>query len=201
MDNQREDQEMKRELGLLDATMLVVGSMIGSGIFIVSADITRSVGSAGWVILIWVISGLITLTAALSYGELSAMFPKAGGQYVYLREAYNKFVAFLFGWSTFTVIQTGTIAAVGVAFAKFSAYIYAPVGPDHILFSLGSFKFNAAQLLSILMIILLTWINSRGVKNGKIIQTLFTITKIVSLFGLIIFGLTTAFRSEIWHAN
>ncbi len=201
MENQREDQEMKRELGLLDATMLVVGSMIGSGIFIVSADITRSVGSAGWVILIWVISGLITLTAALSYGELSAMFPKAGGQYVYLREAYNKFVAFLFGWSTFTVIQTGTIAAVGVAFAKFSAYIYAPVGPDHILFSLGSFKFNAAQLLSILMIILLTWINSRGVKNGKIIQTLFTITKIVSLFGLIIFGLTTAFRSEIWHAN
>lgn len=196
-----EDQEMKRELGLLDATMLVVGSMIGSGIFIVSADITRSVGSAGWVILIWVISGLITLTAALSYGELSAMFPKAGGQYVYLREAYNKFVAFLFGWSTFTVIQTGTIAAVGVAFAKFSAYIFPAVGPDHILFSFGNFKFNAAQLLSILMIILLTWINSRGVKNGKIIQTLFTITKIVSLFGLIAFGLTTAFRSEIWQSN
>src|SRR5690242_9249246 len=121
-----EDQEMKRELGLLDATMLVAGSMIGSGIFIVSADIVRHVGGAGWLILIWILTGIITLMAALSYGELSAMFPRAGGQYVYLKESYNKLIAFLYGWSFFTVIQTGTIAAVGIAFAKFAAYLYPP---------------------------------------------------------------------------
>ena len=121
---QENDQEnFKRELGLLDGTMLVVGSMIGSGIFIVSADIARQVGSAGWLTLIWLISGLITVIAAVSYGELSAMFPKAGGQYVYLKEAYNKLIAFLYGWSFFAVIQTGTIAAVGVAFSKFAASI------------------------------------------------------------------------------
>ena len=111
----------KPTLGLVDATMLVAGSMIGSGIFIVSADITRNVGSAGWLIFVWLITGFMTLTAALSYGELSAMFPKAGGQYVYLKEAYNPLVGFLYGWSFFAVIQTGTIAAVGVAFSKFAA--------------------------------------------------------------------------------
>ena len=117
MENHDEDNNLKRELGLLDGTMLVVGSMIGSGIFIVSADIARQVGSAGWLTLIWLISGVITMIAAVSYGELSAMFPKAGGQYVYLKEAYNKLIAFLYGWSFFAVIQTGTIAAVGVAFS------------------------------------------------------------------------------------
>lgn len=194
-------QEMKRELGLLDATMLVVGSMIGSGIFIVSADITRNVGSAGWLILIWVISGMITLVAAISYGELSGMFPKAGGQYVYLREAYNKLTAFLFGWSTFLVIQTGTIAAVGVAFAKFAAYVYPPFSDTNVLYQAGGFQLNAAQLVAIVIIVLLTWINSRGIKNGKIIQTLFTITKIVSLAGLIVFGLFAAFRTDVWQEN
>jgi APA family basic amino acid/polyamine antiporter len=118
--------KLKHELGLLDGTMLVAGSMIGSGIFIVSADITRNVGSAGWLIAVWLITGFMTLTAALSYGELSAMFPKAGGQYVYLKESYNKLIAFLYGWSFFAVIQTGTIAAVGVAFSKFAAYLYIP---------------------------------------------------------------------------
>jgi APA family basic amino acid/polyamine antiporter len=201
MENQTENHEMKRELGLLDATMLVVGSMIGSGIFIVSADITRNVGSAGWLIIIWVLTGVITLMAALSYGELSAMYPKAGGQYIYLRESYNKLVAFLYGWSFFMVIQTGTIAAVGVAFAKFAAYLYEPLGDQHILFESGSFKINAAQLVAIVTIVLLTWINSRGVKNGKIIQTLLTVIKILSLFGLIIMGLLFAFRSEVWNAN
>lgn len=201
MENQTENHEMKRELGLLDATMLVVGSMIGSGIFIVSADITRNVGSAGWLIIIWILTGVITLMAALSYGELSAMYPKAGGQYIYLRESYNKLVAFLYGWSFFMVIQTGTIAAVGVAFAKFAAYLYEPLGDQHILYDLGSFKINAAQLVAIVTIILLTWINSRGVKNGKIIQTLLTVIKILSLFGLIIMGLLFAFRSEVWNAN
>src|SRR6476620_10024039 len=117
-----EPTEMKRELGLLDATLIVAGSMIGSGIFIVAADITRNVGSAGWLIAVWLITGLMTLIAAVSYGELSAMFPKAGGQYVYLKEAYNPLIGFLYGWSFFAVIQTGTIAAVGVAFSKFAGY-------------------------------------------------------------------------------
>jgi APA family basic amino acid/polyamine antiporter len=123
MSKESNPSKMKHELGLLDATMLVAGSMIGSGIFIVSADIVRNVGSAGWLIALWVATGFMTLTAALSYGELSAMFPKAGGQYVYLKESYNKLIAFLYGWSFFAVIQTGTIAAVGVAFSKFTAYL------------------------------------------------------------------------------
>ncbi|MCC9018838.1 MULTISPECIES: APC family permease [Flavobacterium] len=199
---QENDQEhFKRELGLLDGTMLVVGSMIGSGIFIVSADIARQVGSAGWLTLIWLLSGLITVIAAVSYGELSAMFPKAGGQYVYLKEAYNKLIAFLYGWSFFAVIQTGTIAAVGVAFSKFAAYLYEPLSDENILYELGFFKLNAAQLVSIFTIIVLTFINSRGVKNGKILQTVLTIIKILSLLGLIIFGLTLGAKASIWDAN
>lgn len=199
---QENDQEhFKRELGLLDGTMLVVGSMIGSGIFIVSADIARQVGSAGWLTLIWLLSGFITVVAAVSYGELSAMFPKAGGQYVYLKEAYNKLIAFLYGWSFFAVIQTGTIAAVGVAFSKFAAYLYEPLSDENILYELGAFKLNAAQLVSILTIIILTFINSRGVKNGKILQTVLTIIKILSLLGLVIFGLTLAAKASVWDAN
>ncbi|GGG98011.1 amino acid transporter [Parapedobacter pyrenivorans] len=193
--------DMKRELGLLDATMLVAGSMIGSGIFIVSSDIVRHVGSAGWLIFIWILTGVITIIAALSYGELSAMFPKAGGQYVYLREAYSRLVAFLYGWSLFMVIQAGTIAAVGVAFAKFAAYIFPSLSDEHILLDLVIVKINAAQLVSIGTIVILTWFNARGVKNGKIIQTVFTIVKILSLGGLIIMGLFGAFNTEIWNAN
>lgn len=193
--------EFKRELGLLDGTMLVVGSMIGSGIFIVSADIARQVGSAGWLILIWLISGLITMIAAVSYGELSAMFPNAGGQYVYLKEAYNKLIAFLYGWSFFAVIQTGTIAAVGVGFSKFAAYLYPPLSDENILYELGDFKLNAAQIISIITIVLLTYINSRGVKNSKILQTVLTIIKILSLFGLIVFGFILAAKADIWNAN
>lgn len=193
--------EFKRELGLLDGTMLVVGSMIGSGIFIVSADIARQVGSAGWLILIWLISGLITMIAAVSYGELSAMFPNAGGQYVYLKEAYNKLIAFLYGWSFFAVIQTGTIAAVGVGFSKFAAYLYPPLSDENVLYELGDFKLNAAQIVSIITIVLLTYINSRGVKNSKILQTVLTIIKILSLFGLIVFGFILAAKADIWNAN
>jgi APA family basic amino acid/polyamine antiporter len=200
-EEQHEDKHLKRELGLLDGTMLVVGSMIGSGIFIVTAGMTQLVGSAGWLTLIWVISGLMTMIAAVSYGELSAMFPKAGGQYVYLKEAYNELIAFLYGWSFFAVIQTGTIAAVGVAFAKFTAYLYPPVSDQNILYEIGDFKLNAAQLLSIAIIIILTYINSRGVKNGKYIQTIFTVAKIASLFGLIIFGFILAAKADVWNAN
>ncbi|MGZ3763772.1 MAG: APC family permease [Mucilaginibacter sp.] len=192
--------QMKHELGLLDGTMLVAGSMIGSGIFIVSADITRNVGSAGWLIAVWIITGFMTLTAALSYGELSGMFPKAGGQYVYLKEAYNKLIGFLYGWSFFAVIQTGTIAAVGVAFSKFTAYLIPQVSEDNILFQQGFIKISAAQLVSIGLILLLTYINTRGVKSGKIIQTTFTLTKLLSLFGLIAFGFI-ALNSGTWHMN
>ena len=192
--------QMKHELGLLDGTMLVAGSMIGSGIFIVSADITRNVGSAGWLIAVWLITGFMTLTAALSYGELSGMFPKAGGQYVYLKEAYNKLIGFLYGWSFFAVIQTGTIAAVGVAFSKFTAYLIPAVSEDHILFDLGFVKISAAQIVSIFIIVILTYINTRGVKSGKIIQTIFTLTKLLSLFGLIIFGLVSLSKGT-WHMN
>src|ERR1700744_2871940 len=166
--------KLKHEFGLLDGTMLVAGSMIGSGIFIVAADIIRNVGSSGWLIAVWLITGFMTITAAVSYGELSAMFPKAGGQYIYLKEAYNKLVGFLYGWSFFAVIQTGTIAAVGVAFSKFTAYLIPAVSEDNILFTthLGSsaFSLSAAQCVSMVMIVLLTAINTRGVKSGKIVQ-------------------------------
>lgn len=201
MESENQDTSFKRELGLLDGTMLVVGSMIGSGIFIVSADITRQVGSAGWLILIWVLTGIVTVIAAVSYGELSAMFPKAGGQYVYLKEAYNKLIAFLYGWSFFAVIQTGTIAAVGVAFSKFASYLYEPLSDANILYSVGSFHLNAAQLVSIVTIMLLTYINSRGVKDGKMLQTFLTIIKILSLLGLILGGFFFAANTKVWDAN
>ncbi|MBC7567052.1 MAG: amino acid permease, partial [Pedobacter sp.] len=201
MKKDTQDGSFKRELGLLDGTMLVVGSMIGSGIFIVSADIARQVGSAGWLIAIWIVTALITMIAAVSYGELSAMFPKAGGQYVYLKESYNKLIAFLYGWSLFAVIQTGTIAAVGVAFSKFAAYLYEPLSNENILFELGKFQLNAAQIVSIITIIFLTYVNSKGVKDSKMLQTILTIIKILSLFGLIIFGFTLAAKAEVWNAN
>jgi basic amino acid/polyamine antiporter, APA family len=191
----------KQSLGLLDATMIVVGSMIGSGIFIVSADITRSVGSAGWLILVWVLTGLLTLTAALSYGELSSMYPRAGGQYVYLKEAFNPLTGFLYGWSFFAVIQTGSIAAVGVAFSKFAAYIFPGLGEQHILADLGGIKISAAQLVSIGLIVALTYINTLGVREGKWIQTIFTLAKILALAGLVIFGFLLAARKGIWQAN
>ncbi|MBT1705028.1 APC family permease [Chryseosolibacter indicus] len=194
------ETKFKPVLGLWDATMIVAGSMIGSGIFIVSADIVRNVGSAGWLIAVWLITGFMTITAAVSYGELSGMFPKAGGQYVYLKEAYNPLVGFLYGWSFFAVIQTGTIAAVGVAFSKFTAYLVPGVSEDIVLLNLGFITISPAQLLSIATIILLTYINTRGVEGGKLIQTTLTATKLLSLFGLIIFGLVMM-RSDVWNAN
>lgn len=193
-------QEFKPSLSLLDATMVVAGSMIGSGIFIVSADITRNVGSAGWLIVVWLLTGLMTLIAAVSYGELSGMYPKAGGQYVYLKEAYNPLLGFLYGWSFFTVIQTATIAAVGVAFSKFLAYLIPGVSEDLVAFDLGFLTISPAQLVSIALIVLLTYINTRGVKEGKFIQTSFTVTKLLSLFGLIIFGLIFL-KPDVWSAN
>lgn len=191
----------KPTLGLLDATMVVAGSMIGSGIFIVSADITRTVGSSGWLIFVWLLTGFMTLTAALSYGELSAMYPKAGGQYVYLKEAYNPLIGFLYGWSFFAVIQTGTIAAVGVAFSKFAAYIFPTLSEKHIVLNLGYVQISAAQLVSIILVVLLSYINTRGVKEGKFIQTTFTLAKLLALFGLIFFGFLIGAKAGIWEAN
>jgi APA family basic amino acid/polyamine antiporter len=197
-----ENNEFKPSLGLLDATMLVAGSMIGSGIFIVTADIARNVGSAGWIIFVWVLTGFMTISAALSYGELSGMFPKAGGQYVYLKEAYNPLVGFLYGWSFFAVIQTGTIAAVGVAFAKFAGYFFPALNmqDQNILFQLGALKIYPAQLVSIGVIVLLTYINTKGVKEGKAIQTTFTISKLLALFGLILCGFLFVEHS-FWSEN
>ena len=205
-----ESQSFKPTLGLMDATMIVAGSMIGSGIFIVSADILRNVGGTGWLILVWVITGFMTLTAAMSYGELSGMFPKAGGQYVYLKEAYNPLTGFLYGWSFFAVIQTGTIAAVGVAFAKYAAYLIPALREDNYMIRIQTgtntcgdpthFTISAAQLVSISLIGLLTYTNTRGVKGGKWIQNIFTSTKLLALFGLIIAGFL-AFRPEVWNAN
>ncbi|KAA9039281.1 amino acid permease [Ginsengibacter hankyongi] len=200
----------KPSLRLFDATMIVAGSMIGSGIFIVTADITRNVGSAGWLIIVWLLTGFMTLTAALSYGELSAMFPRAGGQYVYLKEAYNPLTGFVYGWSFFAVIQTGTIAAVGVAFSKFAAYLYHPLSETNYLLKIstglseagvpGYFTISVAQIVSIILIAFLTWTNTKGVKGGKWIQNIFTSTKIISLFGLIIAGIIF-FKPEVWNAN
>jgi APA family basic amino acid/polyamine antiporter len=196
-------------LGLLDGTMIVAGSMIGSGIFIVSADITRNVGSAGGLLLVWLITGFMTIAAAVSYGELSGMFPKAGGQYVYLKEAYNPLAGFLYGWSFFAVIQTGTIAAVGVAFSKFAAYFFPalemPSGvrkvSENIAFHLLSLNIYWGQVVCIILIVALTWINTRGIESGKWIQRIFTFTKLFSLFGLIVLGLVIGASYEVWKHN
>ena len=195
-----------RSLSLLDGALLVMGSMIGSGIFIVGADIARYVGSAGWIIAVWVITGIMTITAAVSYGELSGMFPKAGGQYVYLKESYNKLTGFLYGWSLFAVIQTATIAAVAIAFAKFSGYFFPVLNltNDNILFTTGSVTVYPAHVVAIGVILLLTYINSRGVKEGKVIQLIFTLSKLLALFGLILFGfllVKESFFAENWQTG
>lgn len=201
---QENKTEFKRSLTLTDGVLIVAGSMIGSGIFIVSSDIARQVGSAGWMIAIWLMTGIMTVFAAITYGELSSMFPKAGGQYVFLKEGYNRLVGFLYGWSFFSVIQTGTIAAVGVAFSKFAGHFIKPLemSEENILFSIGeSFKIYPAQLVSIALVVFLTWVNARGVKEGRFIQRGFTFTKLFSLFGLIIFGFLLAFNTDIWNSN
>lgn len=195
-----QETSFQRSLTLTDATMIVAGSMIGSGIFIVSADMVRHVGSPGWLILVWLITGFMTITAAVSYGELSGMYPKAGGQYVYLKEAFNPLAAFVYGWSFFAVIQTATIAAVGVAFAKFMAYLIPSVSEDLVTLDLGFLKISPAQLVAIVLILFLTYINTRGIKSGKLIQNTFTFTKLASLLGLIAFGFIM-FQGDVWKSN
>ncbi len=197
----QEKTEMKRELGLLDSTMIVAGSMIGSGIFLVSSDIAKSVGSPFYILLIWLITGIITLIAALSYGELAGMMPKAGGQYIYLREAYNPMVGFLFGWTVFTVIQTGVIAAVAIAFATYTAELIPWFSKANVLLKLGAFEFNATQFLALLLIAFLTYVNLQGVKNAKILQTVFTLAKILALLGLIVLGIYFGLNSDAFKLN
>src|SRR5688572_24856626 len=183
-----------RELGFLDSTMIVAGSMIGSGIFIVPAEISRQVGSGGWLLMVWVVTGLLTIAAALSYGELASMMPKAGGQYVYLREAYSPLWGFLYGWTLFLVIQTGTIAAVAVGFARFLGVLFPAISPTTWLIppidlsDSYAISLSWQQAVGVLLIIVLTVINTQGVKLGKWIQNVFTSTKTLSLLALIVVG-------------
>ncbi len=201
MEMQQSEPQFRRSLTLFDATMIVAGSMIGSGIFIVSANMSRQLGSPGYLLLAWVASASVTVIAALSYGELAGMMPKAGGQYIYLKEAWNPFVAFLFGWTSFTVIQTGFIAAVAVAFAKFAAVFVPAFGSGNILFEAGILKITAGQLVAISIIILLTVINMGGVKSGKTVQGIFTTAKLIALAILIIAGLTMAAKGHFVSEN
>ncbi len=201
------EQKFVRGLGLLDSTMLVAGSMIGSGIFIVSADIARLVGSAGWLLVVWAVTGVLTMVAALSYGELAAMMPRAGGQYVYLREAYSPLWGFLYGWTLFLVIQTGTIAAVAVAFARFLGVFTNAVSPTRwivppiMLSQRYAISLSTQQLVAILIIILLTIVNTRGLSLGKLIQNVFTSAKTLSLFALVVLGIFVGRNADALHAN
>ncbi len=196
-----------RGLGLFDSVMVVVGIMIGSGIFIVSADMARKIGSSGGLLLAWVITGALTIAAALSYGELASMIPRAGGMYTYLTEAYTPLWGFLYGWTLFGVIQTGTIAAVGVAFALFTGVLWPSISqtnyiiaPIHV--SSGyAFSLSTAQLLAIIVIVLLTWTNCRGLEYGKIVQNLFTGAKTLALVGLIAVGLIFGWNAKAVHEN
>ena len=191
---------MEKKLKLWDAVMIVMGSMIGSGIFIVSADIMRNLGSGYWMIVVWLITAVMTIAAAISYGELSAMFPKAGGQYTYITEIFGKPMGFLYGWGMFTVIQTGTIAAVAVAFGKFTAYLVPSLNDAAPIFQSGDFKITWIQILAIFVILFLTFVNTKGVQFGKILQNVFTSSKIIALLGLIVLGFVLISQSN-WSSN
>jgi len=196
-----EVHEFKREMSLFDAMMIVMGAMIGSGIFIVSADIARTVGSPGLLLLVWLVTGILTVIGALSYGELAGMMPHAGGLYVYLREAYNPLIGFLYGWTTFLVIQTGTIAAVAVAFAKFTGLIIPWFNEHNILVTVLGLKISSAHVLAIASIAVLTYLNMRGLRTGKTIQGIFTVTKTAALSGLILLGFVVGANAAAIKAN
>src|ERR671933_92539 len=212
-DAERQPERLLKGLGPLDATTIVVGSMIGSGIFITSAESSRLVGAPGWLLAAWALAGLLTVTGALCCAELAAMMPRAGGQYVFLREAYGPSLGFLFGWSLFLVVQTGTIAAVAVAFARFTGVLVPWVSSEHYL--AGPFRLSdgyavslsTEQLTAVLLITLLTYTNTRGLKIGKLIQNTFTVTKTAALAGLILVGLilgwnhsSAAYTSAWWDS-
>lgn len=194
-----ENQEFKRSLGLIDATSIVAGSMIGSGIFIVTAAMSRDLGSAGWLLLAWLITGLLTMSAALSYGELAGMMPNAGGQFVYIQRAYGKLMSFLYGWTVFTVIQTGVIAAVAVAFANYTSVFFP--GLEQKLIETSVITITLKQVLAIVSIVVLTFINTQGVQSGKTLQLFFTFAKLFALFALIILGLYVGLQTDILSQN
>lgn len=193
--------ESKRSLNLLDTILLVSGSMIGSGIFIVSADMMRLLGSPFWVMMCWLLSGLITLLAAISYGELAGMMPQAGGQFIYLKRAFGELTAFVYGWTVFAVIQTGVIAAVAVAFAKYVGVFFPVFSESNYLLEIGRFKISTTQMLGVASIFFLTFLNSLGVENGKIIQRLFTSTKLLALLILIVLGFVVGSKLNYWESN
>jgi len=201
------DREFRRGLGLFDSTMVVVGSMIGSGIFIVSADMARLVGSAGWLLVAWLVTGVLTVAAALSYGELAAMMPRAGGQYVYLREAFSPLWGFLYGWTLFLVIQTGTIAAVSVGFARHLGVLVPAVSEERYLIApvhvTGAYavSLSVTQLVAILAIVLLTWVNTRGLEYGRLVSNVFTTAKTGALAGLIVVGLLFGWNAPAVQPN
>jgi len=206
----RPNDKLRRGLGPLDATMIVIGSMIGSGIFLTSAESTRLVSAPGWLLFAWVMAGILTIAGAVCCAELAAMMPRAGGQYVFLRQAYGPAIGFLFGWTLFLVIQTGTIAAVAIAFAKFAGVFFSAIGTERYLvrpISLPggyAISLSTEQSVAVLLIFFLTWINTRGLKTGKLVQNTFTFAKTAALVGVIIAGLslgwkaTCAARSANW---
>jgi len=190
---------MKRQLKLWDAIMIVMGSMIGSGIFIVSSDMMRQLGSGYWLIVVWLLTTVATVSAAICYGELSSMYPRAGGQYAYLTETFGRMTGFLYGWSLFAVIQTGTIAAVAVAFGKFTAYIFPSLNDAPPIYQNGTFMITWMQIVAIGIILLLTYVNTRGLQSGKLVQSIFTAAKIIALVALVFGGLylmKTSFFAE-----
>ena len=192
---------LKRTLNLKDAVSVVAGSMIGSGIFIVSADISRQTNSSFLLMLCWVIAGIITLCGALCYGELASTIPDEGGQYIYLKKIFSEKLAFVYGWTLFAVIQTGTLAAVNIAFAKFIGLIFPIISENTVLLSLGSYSLSLQRVFAVLTVVILTYINSRGVKEGIITQHLFTLTKIVSMVAIIVIGLFAGFNADVFISN
>ena len=198
---QTENHLLLKRVNLFDGISIVAGAMIGSGIFIVSADIARNVGSPGWLMVVWLITGIITVIGALSYGELASMMPNVGGQYVYLKEAYHPLLGFLFGWTTFLVIQCGSIAAVAVAFAKFTGVLFPWISEKNILLQLGPLKINSTMVIAIAMISFLTWLNTRGIVTGKIVQNILSSTKVIALFGFIAIGFLATRSNQSLEIN
>ncbi len=198
---QTEKHLLQKRVNLFDGISIVSGAMIGSGIFIVSADIARNVGAPGWLLVVWLITGILTIIGALSYGELASMMPHVGGQYVYLKEAYHPLIGFLFGWTTFLVIECGTIAAVAVAFAKFSGVLFPWVSENNILFQAGPLKIKSTMIIAIGMISFLTWLNTRGIVTGKTVQNFFSSTKVIALLGFVLIGFLATKNINSWEIN
>jgi APA family basic amino acid/polyamine antiporter len=198
---QAEKHLLQKRVNLFDGISIVSGAMIGSGIFIVSADIARNVGAPGWLLVVWLITGILTIIGALSYGELASMMPHVGGQYVYLKEAYHPLIGFLFGWTTFLVIECGTIAAVAVAFAKFSGVLFPWVSENNILIQAGPLKIKSTMIIAIGMISFLTWLNTRGIVTGKTVQNFFSSTKVIALLGFVLIGFVATKNINSWEIN